>query len=426
MMKFIMEFSAVAIESILVVYFLSSYFNLKSKQYAKLKYILFFIVLFPIDLTSIIFNTNEIILISSLTIAAFIFLFLLYNGNTFEKIVLSIVSYTLFAFINLPVLFLLSYILDTDTNNIINDEGALRFFVLFTTKLLYLFITYIIVSIRNNRDIILTKSEWIYLIIISIMILSINIIIFITDMPNVNKIFEEIMLWVLEISIVAMVVKMSMNNKKNIHIQEIANDIKLKEVELLNLTSRYNELNEFKHNTKNQLQNIKAFIIEKKEEECVEYIDSLTNEIVNLKKYIITESPLINAVLNTKISLAEKNNIKVRTLITLEFDDENTNFYISNILSNLLDNAIEACLKNKKDSEIRINGYVDGKNKVIKISNTIEESVLSYNSELNTTKKDKNCHGIGLKSVKNNIKKMNASINFFEDRGMFIAIIIYS
>ena len=103
--------------------------------------------------------------------------------------------------------------------------------------------------------------------------------------------------------------------------------------------------------------------------------------------------------------------------VALEFD-------MSVLLSNLLDNAIEGCEKNRIPSQIilSISAYA-GYYRVI-IKNTIEKSILRDNKKLRTDKSNKQKHGWGLKSVYDIAEVHQGDVDIYEKNGMFIVNVL--
>ena len=94
---------------------------------------------------------------------------------------------------------------------------------------------------------------------------------------------------------------------------------------------------------------------------------------------------------------------------------------ISIILSNLLDNAIEASekLTDEKPEITLIISEVTGYYSII-VKNRISSSVITENKKLATTKSDKHNHGYGLKSVKVLAEAHNGMVDIYEKDGFFI------
>jgi sensor histidine kinase regulating citrate/malate metabolism len=140
---------------------------------------------------------------------------------------------------------------------------------------------------------------------------------------------------------------------------------------------------------------------------------------INPARYI--KSNLVNAILNEKNERCDKEGIKLDISITCNIS-EKYEFDISVVLANLLDNAIEA--------EIKSGGgriYVNMSNYkgmyYITVQNHIVKSVLAENPELETTKKNKALHGLGIKSVKKQVENMDGVYRCFEEDGRFITSI---
>jgi len=129
---------------------------------------------------------------------------------------------------------------------------------------------------------------------------------------------------------------------------------------------------------------------------------------------------VVDVIANTKLSQCTVEKIRIAVNISpfaLEMDDID----ICIILGNLFDNAIEACRAVEGDRFIyfemaEYKGYV----KVL-IRNSVNGSVLENNPELKTTKKEKRFHGVGLKSVKDTVRKYGGMIDFYEQNQEFTA-----
>jgi sensor histidine kinase regulating citrate/malate metabolism len=75
------------------------------------------------------------------------------------------------------------------------------------------------------------------------------------------------------------------------------------------------------------------------------------------------------------------------------------------ILGNILDNAIEALEKVKKNKRLELHFSSTKNCRIILCKNSVDESVLNVNSELNTTKSDAEHHGFGHVIVEDIVQK---------------------
>ena len=115
---------------------------------------------------------------------------------------------------------------------------------------------------------------------------------------------------------------------------------------------------------------------------------------------------MVNSIINQKYSYAQSKDItmaiKVNDLSNIVMKEEDMVI----LLSNLLDNAIEACEKCKnKIIKVKI---IDEKDQtIIAVNNPVEGEVVVENNRFITTKKDKANHGIGLLNIKSIVEKYN-------------------
>lgn len=131
------------------------------------------------------------------------------------------------------------------------------------------------------------------------------------------------------------------------------------------------------------------------------YIQNLTHSFLGSAGTIDVGNEIANAVLNQKWVLANKNQIafNIEGILpeVLEIDQVD----ICAILSNSIDNAIEAVLKIEEVEKRNIDIYIKSYDKylVLEVSNTVKELILHASEKLETTKRDKKHHGIGMTSM---------------------------
>ena len=135
---------------------------------------------------------------------------------------------------------------------------------------------------------------------------------------------------------------------------------------------------------------------------------------------IRTGNRVVDIVANTKLLKCREEGIKtVVRIMSFPINISDTDICV--LLGNLFDNAIEECMGIQCEREICFE-FLNKKSYVnIKIKNSLKSSILRQNPELNTTKKDKNLHGIGLRSVRDVVNKYEGMIDFYEEGTYFIA-----
>lgn len=181
------------------------------------------------------------------------------------------------------------------------------------------------------------------------------------------------------------------------------------------------QIRKLRHDYKNNFLVIRSLIEDNNDTKAIEIIDKDLEHINASKSHIKTNNDIVNAIVNTKMSEAFSHGIKVEFKSISDFD-ELDDFDLCNLISNMFDNAITA-VKNCDTKLIDI--IISKKNNyyIIKMSNTIPQSVLDKNPELNTTKQDKTSHGYGIKIIKDIAKKYSGEFDCYEDDGMFYSLV---
>ena len=90
------------------------------------------------------------------------------------------------------------------------------------------------------------------------------------------------------------------------------------------------------------------------------------------------------------------------------------------LVGNILDNAVEAIARVKRDKKrIELLFLRQNSNRIIICKNTIEKSVLGENSELKTTKAPSSEHGYGTKIIAKIVSDYGGMVDYFEEFNMF-------
>ena len=161
----------------------------------------------------------------------------------------------------------------------------------------------------------------------------------------------------------------------------------------------------------NKIQEAKRFISEQ--------------EFLLQKTYIkrFCDAPLINAALSIYFQRAAENNIKVTEKINLPEKFSTDEADLSILISNLLENAIQAGLKQTKNQrEISIILQHFETQCVLEISNRYDFPVEIGENNLPST--DQYGHGFGMHSLKNFAKKYDAYVDFSQ-KNNFVTVQIY-
>lgn len=428
MIKTAAELIAIFVECFIVTRMLIKYFQLKSSDYKLLKWAILFVSLLAADILGSFCIVNEAFSIFTCLACEILFAIVFLNGNIFEKLMISITNYALLYFINLPVLTLISAVSDMSTSELVTSHNIERIVCLFITKMLQFFATEFILWIQKKEEFHFKFNEWIIVIAAFIVTLLIGFSMHMITIGDTIKdyvyIAVALLLSILDIIIFVFMRKMNIINRQEKE-QELLNlQLKHQHDKLHSLERKYQEISILKHDFGNGIDCICGMINQGDYTGALTYAEKLKERKINsIQTHIHSSSTVINAMINSKCNEANEYNIETSVRIATSIP-EYLEFDLSVLLSNLLDNAIEACQKNKNHSQIILTIYEEAGYYRIVVRNTIESSVLQENKILESEKQDKLAHGWGLKSVEDIVLKHDGLIDFYEKDSMFFVDVL--
>ena len=188
---------------------------------------------------------------------------------------------------------------------------------------------------------------------------------------------------------------------------------------------QYEELRKFRHDVKNHMLALNSMCTSEDNSQIKKYLSQLTNEVSSKKPVEYTGNRELDAVIAPFVLEAESKNIKVQFKGRVSDNVAIDMFDMCTIISNLLNNAIEACEKIQEDKRI-IEFEIAGYNSQIFISvrNSYDmESIINQKQKFITTKEDKLNHGIGLENVRRTVKKYDGDMRISQENERFIVTI---
>lgn len=192
------------------------------------------------------------------------------------------------------------------------------------------------------------------------------------------------------------------------------------------MSENYDKQKKREHEYKNQLALIAALASENRADEIQRYLKKYNDEYMQHVDFIDTNNVIVNAILNSKYQETRKKGIvfvvKVNDLSNLEIKDED----IVLMLSNLLNNAIEASEKSENPL-IKMKFVKEEYQIVLSVVNTFSGNlVMAGNKYLTTKTEESDRHGIGLENIRDTVKKYDGSCVIKHDENYFkVAILIH-
>ncbi len=151
-----------------------------------------------------------------------------------------------------------------------------------------------------------------------------------------------------------------------------------------------------------------------------EYLNTLNQDLIAVDTVLKTGNIMLDAILNSKLSLIRSKNIAVNAKATVPPSLSISDVDLCTMIGNLLDNALEACLRQSDNTErfIRVFiGILKGQ-LYLSVSNSTGATVKKHGN-LYLSSKDSPSHGFGLMRVDRIAAKYNGYVNRQHEEGIF-------
>ncbi|WP_081909967.1 sensor histidine kinase [Candidatus Izimaplasma bacterium HR1] len=183
-------------------------------------------------------------------------------------------------------------------------------------------------------------------------------------------------------------------------------DKQVEEVQNIYLTMR-----SWRHDYHNHLQKLKAHIMMDQIKEANQYLNELEIDLDNVNQLVESGNINLDAILNSKLSLAIKNNIDINYTAKVPKTLTISDIDLCVLIGNLIDNAVEACEKIKDNSSKFVRVYIGifKKQLYISVANSTNEIIKKLDAEYISSKRGN--HGHGLKRINNIVNKYDGFIN---------------
>lgn len=187
----------------------------------------------------------------------------------------------------------------------------------------------------------------------------------------------------------------------------------------------YHKIRGWRHDYHNHIQIMIAYLELGKTKEMMKYLRDLDKDLSTIDQVIKTGNIMVDSILNTKISIAEKNNIRVDADAVVSDKISISDIDLCVIIGNLLDNAIEASMTVEDEEERFIRIYIAEKMDqfYIYVSNSYYGKLKKKGNRYFTTK-DERQRGYGLIRIDGIVEKNQGMMNRQSERDIFATEII--
>lgn len=361
--------------------------------------------------------------LSSITIILFILYAILFlDGKLFSKIAMVVISFSLILGINILVANTNALIFHTE---LFQEHNSIRLSSLFLTKFLFWLAMKVAVKVFKKEQLSLKSPELIASTAMLILthVIAVILIAVQTNEENTEQLtFIAILSTILTNIFLFYIMRIISNENKNslrLSLLELQLSGQKQMAEDAGQISK--EIKKAEHDLKHHLFSILGTLENGDIPQATEYLKSLLKEYeTSIFKYVSLENSAINSVINFKIGRCRANGIDLKLEIESDFTEfEDTDICV--LLSNVLDNAIEASQSVPENAMITLTVSNQQNYLCILVRNRITKSVLQDNKNLNTTKEDKKNHGLGIYSINQIVDKYDGMLQFYEKNSFFVA-----
>lgn len=432
----IFEGFACIIDSYILIYFIEHFIGkMRTERHVMVGRVAFFLLCSFFGIIAL----NDKSFSTELCTAFIFLLYLLYgflyvDGNKKDIFISATMAYILLGIVNMLIPLGINLLTNIPISSMMEiGNSTIRVIVVAICKIIYYFAIILALHFLKCASNRLTMREWIIMAIsfVVILIIEISLLVIMRTQLFEKKITAFVLvvnfgLFAILVGLYLMLIQLNKAHEKQLEYECIMLSQETQKMLLEDKEKEFEQIQIIRHDIKNHLSTVLGILQTSKEDgeknkEAIDYLNSLLKNKVELIGDIVdVGNTTINAIINTKFAICKQKGISCETAFIGELKYNNS-LNLGIIMSNLLDNAMEACEKIlEKEPRIVISctnqkGYID-----ICIKNTIGDSVLNKNPLLETTKKEKNLHGYGLKSIKRILEEEDGMMSQYEKNGWFV------
>lgn len=182
----------------------------------------------------------------------------------------------------------------------------------------------------------------------------------------------------------------------------------------------YRQTRGWRHDYRNHIQTMKAYLTMGRYEELASYLEQLDMDLNQVDTVVKTGNVMVDAVLNSKISVARAKQIAVEAKATVPRQLSIAEVDLCVILGNLLDNAIEACMRLPQEKQRFIRIYIDvlQGQLYLYVINATADGLRRRGGSYQSTKASRE-HGYGLMRMDRMVEKYHGYLDRQNEEGVF-------
>lgn len=345
----------------------------------------------------------------------------LFDGKWYRRFFVVVFGYVVGGMIDTVVAYGISLLLGVSLSEFVWFE---LFYIVTVTigKLISILLAWTLLRFRSFQNFRSIDPKWLLLsLIFPLVSLAMLIVVFDgyrghSDLSSTAVVFCGF-LAVANIAIIYLVHIMEKSTKSAQEAALLKQQMEIQTDSILALEKSYRAQRQATHDFRNQLQTINDLLSSKKSDSALAYIQKLQGMQTTRIFTVNSHHPIIDAILNHKYQVAQEQDIDVQVQVNDLSNVQLETDILVVLLTNLLDNAIEACVRLPQNRIIQCR-ILATDSIYLSIRNTSNPVTITDNHIL-STKEPREDHGYGLSRIQYILNQLNAEFAFTFENGWF-------
>ena len=378
-------------------------------------------VYFPVQTLSVVKNWfifESVMLRTSLTaVVSVTLLLILFKEKWYEKLVIFVTYFLCAFFAEMAAMLLARYVYHCDMSNFM--QSSLPYTMWQLTAFVFLLIFSIIALILLKKEKIkpgnrVTQYTYLY-----VSIQTLTLLLFATAMIQYQMMSTALFITLFVIIALSGVLGIVIYSALNRSAQKVAEmDYLEKETKIVNdhfreLKEQYTEFRSLRHDYLNHIRILKEL---NNPEKTAKYAGEIESKLSDMEKLSVCDNMALDALLSVKKRTAKQHCVRLMAEICNLENIQISDFDLCTVVSNLLDNAIEAAAKTEEKGV-----FMQISRKVGRLIITVKNNSLPIPLNMKSTKQDKKEHGIGMQNIRKTVEKYDGDYVYKYENGEFVA-----
>ena len=331
-----------------------------------------------------------------------------YEGFFLKKVLIAVLAYLLIAVIDTAVLYGASALLGVSLADLVWKKMTYTLTVTFG-KTITILSAWFVFRVRKNQKAENPQQKWIFLSLLFPVVSLLMLVVLFYGFQEQEDMSADFLIFsaFLALANVAIIYLIQLMEKSTAESKKLAllnQQMEIQTDSILGLEQNYRAQRQATHEFHNQLQTLAGLLAGGETDRAAEYILALQDAHPTRVLSVNSHHPVIDAILNHKHQIAYEHGIDIRMeLNDLSGVSIGTNYLVV-LLSNLLDNAIEACLRYDGERIIQCR-FIATDSFFLSVRNTSVPVVIKGN-HIPTSKESKWDHGYGLAHIDMILKQL--------------------